>query len=92
MNLFLLFQVTKEDGFLDRNSFFEEQKTLIDKGEKALSASDIQQFSYNSSSGQVHAKIHASVKNHLYTVKVNGFLKFMLTVLMDYIVISNENP
>ena len=35
-------------------SFFEEQKTLIDRLEKALSASDIQQFSYDPSSGQVH--------------------------------------
>ena len=73
-------------------SFFEEQKTLIDRLEKALSASDIQQFSYDPSSGQVQAKVHALMKNCLYTVKVNGFLKFTLTVIMDYIVISNEYP
>lgn len=52
-------------------NYFEEQKTLIEKGERAVNASDIQQFSFDPSSGEIYAKVHASMKNKLYLVKVS---------------------
>jgi hypothetical protein len=42
--------------------FFEDQKTLIDRGEKAIAASDIQAFDYNPTNKEINAKVHASMR------------------------------
>ncbi len=60
--MIFFFQTSKMIPSYEIFCFFEDQKTLIDRGEKAIAASDIQAFDYNPTNKEINAKVHASMR------------------------------
>lgn len=52
-------------------NFFEDQKSLIIRGEASVNAADIQAFSYDPENQQISAQVCATMKAKVYTVLVS---------------------
>lgn len=65
-------------------NFFEEQKSLIFRGEASVNASDVQAFSFNPENQQIDAKVCATMKAKIYAVLVSlYFVKIIGTFPLD---------
>ena len=55
-------------------AFFDGEPKQLRRGENALCSQCLESFLFDGSSGQIIARVKASMKNRTYNVKVSGIL------------------